>query len=89
MATVLEGAVPKSSILFCVFHGQKNSMQRIFIKKYFLFTVRSVCHVQVVHSWVKKLFQGCLKVTDDAQPGYPVELATEAKTSVLQVPTHW
>jgi hypothetical protein len=29
----------------CVFYGQNDSMQRIFIKKCFLLTVGSVCHV--------------------------------------------
>jgi hypothetical protein len=46
MATVLEGYTneeQRSVVLFC---GQKDSKQRIFIKKYFLFTVGSVCHVK-------------------------------------------
>jgi hypothetical protein len=46
MATVLEGVLLKNSILLCVFCGQKDSMQRIFINKWFLFTVGSVCHVK-------------------------------------------
>jgi hypothetical protein len=33
---------------------------------------------KAVHNWVDKFSQGCLKVTDDAQPGRPVEIATEA-----------
>jgi hypothetical protein len=34
----------KSSVLMCLsFCGQKDSMQRIFINKYFLFMVESVC----------------------------------------------
>jgi hypothetical protein len=33
-------------VLFVRFCGQKDSMQRIFVKKYFLFTVRSVCRVK-------------------------------------------
>jgi hypothetical protein len=43
---VLEGVIPKSSVLLCVFLGKNDPMQRIFIKKYFLFTVGSVCHVK-------------------------------------------
>jgi hypothetical protein len=46
-------------------------MQSIFIKKCFLFTVGSVCH-----NWVEKFSQGCLKVTDDAQPGAEVAETT-------------
>jgi hypothetical protein len=38
---------------------------------------------RVVHNWVKKFSQGRLKVADDAQPGCPVEMATEA--TVLRV----
>jgi hypothetical protein len=46
MATVLEGVLPKSSVLLCVFFcGQKDSMQRILIKKCFLFVFRSICRV--------------------------------------------
>jgi hypothetical protein len=32
---------------------------------------------KVVHNWVEKFSQRCSKVTDDAQPGRPVEIATE------------
>jgi hypothetical protein len=39
--TVLEGVLPKGSVLLCDFCGQKDSMQRIFTKKCFLFTVGS------------------------------------------------
>jgi hypothetical protein len=53
MATVLEytGTIEeqRSIVIFC---GRKDSMQRIFIKKCFLFTVGSVCGV--------KLFTICL-----------------------------
>jgi hypothetical protein len=46
MATVLEAVLPKSSVLLCVFCGQTDSMQRIFINKCFLLTVVSVCRVK-------------------------------------------
>jgi hypothetical protein len=36
----------KSTINLCVFCGQKSSMQRIFINKFSLFTVGSVCRVK-------------------------------------------
>jgi hypothetical protein len=38
--------LPKSRVLLCVFCGQKDSVQRIFVKKGFLFTVGSVCRVK-------------------------------------------
>jgi hypothetical protein len=47
MATVLEDILPKSSVLLCGFFVDKNnSMQRIFIKKCFLFKAGSVCRVK-------------------------------------------
>jgi hypothetical protein len=46
MTTVIEGILPKSSVLFGVFCGKNDSMQRIFINKFFLFTVESVCRVK-------------------------------------------
>jgi hypothetical protein len=33
---------------------------------------------KVVHIWVEKFSEGRSKVTDDAQPGRPVETVTEA-----------
>jgi transposase len=33
---------------------------------------------KTVHNWVEKFLQECLKVTDNARPGRPVEIATEA-----------
>jgi hypothetical protein len=38
--------LPKSRVLLCVFYGQEDSTQRIFIKKCFLFIVESVCRVK-------------------------------------------
>jgi hypothetical protein len=42
----LRGVILNSSVLLYVFCREKNPMQRIFIKKCFLFTVGSVCHVK-------------------------------------------
>jgi hypothetical protein len=33
---------------------------------------------KAVHNWVEKFSQGRSKVADDARPGCPVEIATEA-----------
>jgi hypothetical protein len=45
-----------------------DSMQRIFIKKCFLFTVGCLSH-KAVHNRVDKLCEGCSEVADDARPG--------------------
>jgi hypothetical protein len=53
MATVLEDCTTKeqrSAVPF--FCGQKDSMQRLLIKKRFLLTGGSVCCVKRVHDWV-------------------------------------
>jgi hypothetical protein len=47
MVTVLE-----ESVLLCVLYGEKDSMQRIFIKKCFIFTVGSVYRVEgLISGW--------------------------------------
>ena len=46
MATVFEVYAPEEQGPLVRFLWQKNSMQRIFIKKSFLFTVGSVCRVK-------------------------------------------
>jgi hypothetical protein len=46
MATVLEVCTTVISVQLCVLCWQKDSMQRTFIKKCFLFTVGSVCRVK-------------------------------------------
>jgi hypothetical protein len=60
MATVLEGVLPKSSILLRAYYGQEDSMQRIFIKKCFLLTVGSVCRV-------KRFYLGGKRFADDEE----------------------
>jgi hypothetical protein len=57
-------------------------MQRIFIKKCFLFTVGRVSH-KAVHNWVENFFQGLSKFVDDARPGRPG--AEVAETTVKRV----
>jgi hypothetical protein len=46
MATVLEVCTTEDQSSVALFCGQKNSMKRIFTKKYFLFTFGSVCRVK-------------------------------------------
>jgi hypothetical protein len=90
MATVLEECITeeqRSVVRF--FCEEKNSMQRIFIKKCFLFMVGSVSSCKAVHNWVKKFSQGRSKVADDARPGAEVAETTAKMTSMLRVSTHW
>jgi hypothetical protein len=46
METVLEECTTAEQRPFFVSEGQKGSMQRIFVKKCFLFTMRSVCCIK-------------------------------------------
>jgi hypothetical protein len=46
MATVLEECTTEEQRSVVRFCGQKDSMQRIFTKKYFLFMVGSVCRIK-------------------------------------------
>jgi hypothetical protein len=75
MATVLEVCTTeKQRSLVLFFCGQKNSIQRILIKKCFLFTVGSVYRV-------KRFTTGSRNSLKDV----PVS----QKTSILRVSTHW
>jgi hypothetical protein len=51
------------SVVFC---GQKDSVQRAFIKKCFLFIVGSVCHVKQFTIGLKNSLMDVLKTADDA-----------------------
>jgi hypothetical protein len=46
MVAVLEELLQKSSVMLCGFCGQKDSVQRIVINKYFLIMLGSVCRVK-------------------------------------------
>jgi hypothetical protein len=67
---MLEDILPKSSILFCFFSWTKVSMQSIFINKYFLFTVISVCRVKrfttrwKTYLWSRRGWNGGAEVVD-------------------------
>jgi hypothetical protein len=49
------GVYYRRAALLCVFRGQKDLIQRIFINKYFLFTVGSVRRVKLFHLGGKRL----------------------------------
>jgi transposase len=40
---------------------------------------------KAVHNWIEKFCQGLSKVADDARPGRPVEIATEATVQRLEL----
>jgi hypothetical protein len=63
-------------------------MQRIFIKQYFSINGGKCLSLKVAYNGVKKFSQGRSKVADDARLGRPVQIATEAKISMLCVSTH-
>jgi hypothetical protein len=46
MVPMLEGCISEEQCFLVRFCGQKDSMQRIFIKKCLLFTVGSVCRIK-------------------------------------------
>jgi hypothetical protein len=59
MATVLEECIWKSSVLLCIFYGQKDSIQRLFTKKTFAVYSGKCLSCKPVHKWVEicgKLF---------------------------------
>jgi hypothetical protein len=58
MATVLEEYITEEQRSVARFLWKKGSMQRIFIKKLFLFTVGSVCHVKRFHLSGKRFADG-------------------------------
>jgi hypothetical protein len=79
MTTVLEECITeeqRSVVLF--FCGQKNSMQKEFMKKYLLFFGRKCLSHKAVHNCSEKFSQRRLKFTDDARPSRSAETATEA-----------
>jgi hypothetical protein len=46
LVSIVKMAIVLDGVLFCVFCGQEDSMQRIFINKCVLFKVGSVCRVK-------------------------------------------
>jgi hypothetical protein len=66
MATVLEVYATEEQSPVLQFYGQKDSIQRIFIKRRFLLTLECVClSLSAVHNKVETFSQGHSKVAGD------------------------
>jgi hypothetical protein len=61
MATVLDECTTEEQRSAVRLSGQKDSMQRMFINKYFLFTVGSVCRVKLFTSWSRNYLKDVRK----------------------------
>jgi hypothetical protein len=67
VVTVLEERVTEEHHSVVHFYGQKDSVQRIFIKKCFLFIIRSVCQVKVFTSGPRLCHLGGKRLADDIE----------------------
>jgi hypothetical protein len=76
MRPCLRSILPKSSVLLCVSLGRRTQCKGYSLKKYFLFTVASVCRVKKFHNCLKKFSQRRSKDADDALPGAEVAETT-------------
>jgi hypothetical protein len=83
MATVFEECSTKELRSVVHFLWEKQLMQRMFLKKCFLFIVGSVCHVKQLTTGLRNS-EEYSKVTDYARPGAEV-----AETIVKRLLTHW
>jgi hypothetical protein len=70
----------RAAFRFAFFCGQKDSIQRIFIKKFAVYGRKCLLR-KTVHNWVDKFSQGRSKVADVARPG-----AELAETTVERLP---
>jgi transposase len=63
---------------YCAFLGTKGLNAKDIHKEIFPVYVGKCLSRKAVHNWVEKFSQRRSKVADDARPGLPVEIATEA-----------
>jgi hypothetical protein len=87
-ATVLEDCTIEDERPFTLFCGQKDSLQRIFIKKCFLFKVGSVCRVR---RFTTRSRNSLTEVRKSQMMPEQVRkcLRQQSKTSMLWVSMHW
>jgi hypothetical protein len=80
IATLFGGVLPKSNVLLFFFScGQMDSIQKVFIKKCFLFTVGSVCSTKGFTTRSGKFSRGRSKVADDARLDAEVAETTDKR----------
>jgi hypothetical protein len=79
----LRSILSKSSILLCVFCAKRTQCKG-YSKEMFPVYSAKCLSCKAVHNWVKKFSQGCLKVADDAWPGCPAVIATEATVQQVE-----
>jgi hypothetical protein len=93
MAIVLEGCTIEEQpsvvrFIFIFFCGQKDSMQRKFIKKCFLFTVGSVCRLKQFTILSRKV-PNISPMTNWLKRGRGSGLDNSQKTSMRRVSMNW
>jgi hypothetical protein len=84
METVLEEYPTEEQSFVVRFLWAKGLDAKDIHKEVFPVYVWKCLSCKVVHNWVEKFSQRCLKVADDAQPGCPVEIATEATVQQVE-----
>jgi hypothetical protein len=78
MTTVLEEYTTRKQCCVVHFSWAKGlSAKDIHEEMFPVYGGRCLSH-KAVHNWVEKFCEGHLRVPDDAQPGRPVEIMTEA-----------
>jgi hypothetical protein len=85
MATVLEGMLPKSSAVFCVFWWAKGLNAKDIHKEMFPVYGRKCLSRKTVHKWIENFAQGrSIVAADDARPCRLVEIAIEAAVQQVE-----
>jgi transposase len=87
MATVLDECTTKEQrpiVLFLWAKGLQAKNTRIHEEIFPVYGEKCLSR-KAVHKWVEKFPQGRSKVADDARPGRPVEIATEATVQRVEV----
>jgi hypothetical protein len=80
----LKSELPKSSILLYVLLWERRLNAKDIHKQMFPVHGGKCLSCKAVQNWVKKFSQGRSKVADDARPGRPVEIATEATVQQVE-----
>jgi hypothetical protein len=78
MVTVLEECISKEQCSVARFLWANGLNTKDIHKEMFPVCGGKCLLRKAVHKWVDKFSQGCSKIIDDARPGRPVEIATEA-----------